>query len=408
MRLQLAPGDRKILLIAAGVFVVMLAATLFMAGGAGSDQEIPSAYSTASRGCKAAFLLLQESGYRVQTWERPLAELPPGKGTTLVMAEPTGYPGHEEKETLTTFLKSGGRVIAAGRFVGFYLPEDEESPNPLPGTSWVRVSALSPSRVTRAAPEISLSPRAYWRSSASAIGLYGESDKPSVVTYKVGEGEVLWLADPTPLTNAGLKEPGNMEFLLSAIGNPDETRVLWDEYIHGFERSSMSSKSRHLVGWISLQLAAFAIAILATYSRRSGPMLIPEFEKRLSPLEFVRTLGSLYEHANAGSVAVEISYQRFRYLLTRRLGLSVTACVNDLDRAVREHGALNDIHFAETLTTCESYRYDARIPQSTALKLVQSLCDYAVRLKLVRSLQGGNKAPQSQNKERENKAWKPS
>jgi hypothetical protein len=79
--------------------------------------------------------------------------------------------------------------------------------------------------------------------------------------------------------------------------------------------------------------------------------------------------------------------------LNRRLGLSVNATVNDLDRAVRERG-LKDGQFADTLNACESCRYDLQVAPSTALRLVQSLFDFAVRLKLVRS------------RERENNLWK--
>jgi hypothetical protein len=393
MRLQLAAGDRKILLIAGGVFVAMLAVVLLLARGASSDADVPSTYSTASGGCKAAFLLLQESGFRVQTWEHSLGELPTGKGTTLVIAEPEGLPAEGEKDKLATFLRSGGRLIASGRFVGFYLPVDDEAASPLAGSNWKHVSALSPSPITRAAPKITLTPRAYWRPGKGAVALYGESDRPVVVEYRVGDGSVLWLAEPGPLTNAGLKEEGNLEFLLSAIGRPEGNNVLWDEYVHGHEQGAASGQSRRIIGWIFLQLLVFAAAILATYSRRSGPLWTPEIERRLSPLEFVRTLGVLYERANAGSVAVEIFYRRFRYLLNRRLGLSVNATVNDLDRAVRERG-LKDGQFADTLNACESCRYDLQVAPSTALRLVQSLFDFAVRLKLVRS------------RERENNLWK--
>jgi hypothetical protein len=395
MRLQLAAGDRKILLIAGGVFVAMLAVVLLLARGASSDADVPSTYSAASGGCKAAFLLLQESGFSVQTWEHSLGELPTGKGTTLVIAEPEGFPAEGEKDKLATFLHGGGRLIASGRFVGFYLPVDDEFASPLAGSSWKHVSALSPSPITRAAPEITLTPRAYWRPGKGAVALYGESDRPVVVEYRVGDGSVLWLAEPGPLTNAGLKEEGNLEFLLSAIGRPEGNNVLWDEYVHGHEQQAASRHSRRIIGWIFLQLAVFAAAILATYSRRSGPLWTPEIERRLSPLEFVRTLGVLYERASAGSVAVEIFYRRFRYLLTRRLGLSVNATVNDLDRAVHERG-FKDSQFRDTLTACESCRYDLQVAPSTALRLVQSLFDFAVRLKLGRA------------GERENNLWKQS
>ena len=79
MPMQLTPGDRKILVITAAVFVVMTAAALMLIRGAGEDRDIPSAYSAASGGCKAAFLLLSEAGYREQTWEQSFGKLPQGK-----------------------------------------------------------------------------------------------------------------------------------------------------------------------------------------------------------------------------------------------------------------------------------------------------------------------------------------
>jgi len=382
--MQLTSGDRKILLIAASVFVIMVGAALLLARATSADENTPSVYSAASSGCKAAFILLQESGYQVQTWERQTSELPDGRGKTLIIAEPASFPKNEEKQKLEAFLRGGGQLIAAGRFAGFYLPLSDAVPDPLNGMTWKRVPALSLSPITRAAPEITLSPQAYWRPDGGAVGLYGEAGRPVVVEFKLGEGKVIWLADVTPLTNAGLKESGNLEFLLAAIGGPDQTQVLWDEYIHGYEGSAAAvTQSKRMIMWFGLQLAVFAAAIFLAYSRRSGPIWIPQAEVRLSPLEFVRTLGSLYEHADASGVAVDIAYQRFRYLLTRRLGVPVNTSVNDLSRAVRERGALGEADLAHTLSECESCRYDPSVPASTALRLVQALFDYAARLKLI-------------------------
>jgi hypothetical protein len=392
MPMQLAPVDRKILLVATSLFVVMIAAALLFIRGTNSDENSPSVYSTASGGCKAAFFLLQESGYQVQTWEQPLRDLPDGKGKTLILVEPAAFPAQEEKQKLESFLKSGGRLIAAGRFAGFFLPTNQVESDPLSSTTWRPISALSPSPITRAAPQITLAPQAHWNSDSGAVGLYGEADKPVVVEYKIGEGTVLWVSASAPLTNAGLKELGNLEFLLAAVGAPGQTRVLWDEYVHGYERSAATSKTNRIIAWIGVQLAIFAASILLAYSRRSGPVWIPEGEVRLSPLEFVRTLGSLYEHANAGGVAVDISCQRFRYLLTSRLGLSVNTSVDDLACVLRERRAIPEDDFANTLSECESYRYDPSVPPKTALRLVQALFDYAVRLKLIRTQHGENQA----------------
>jgi hypothetical protein len=353
--------------------------------GSGSSENVASIYSTASGGARAAYLLLQESGYHTSSWEQPLTDLGHGAGKLLILADPAGYPTKEEKEHLRQFLESGGRVLAAGRFSGFYLPRNDAEIEPGPGVAWEKVEAIGLSPVTRAAPAITLARTGYWNIRNSGVPLYGDTEKPVVIEYKIGSGDVLWLASPTPITNAGVKESGNLEFLLAAIGPPARGEVLWDEYVHGYQRSARSQASHRVLGWIALQLAVLAGAVLLAFSRRSSPVWVPAAEVRLSPLEFVRTLGALYDHARAGSVALEIYYQRFRYLLTRRLGLPVSSSVDDLDRAVRQRWALADGKLGETLRECESLRYDPSIPPKTALRLIQSLFDLAERMKLVTS-----------------------
>ena len=396
MPMQVTLVDRKILLVAAGLFVVMIGVALLLVRDTDSNEDVPTVYSVGSGGCKAAFLLLRELGYQVQTWEQPLRDLPiaDGKGKTLIIVQPAAFPALDEKQKLESFLKSGGRLIVAGRFASFFLQTNESMPDPLSGITWRRIPAMSLSPITRAAPEITLAPQAYWRPGSGVVGLYGDSEKPVVIEYKIGEGTVLWLADQTPLTNAGLKQVGNLEFLLSAVGDPGERAVLWDEYVHGYERTAFTGKSNRLIGWIGvigLQFGILGLAILLAYSRRSGPVWVPEREARLSPLEFSCALGSLYEHANASGVALEICFQRFRYLLTRRLGISVNSSVDDLARAMRERGAVPDKDFAHALSECESYRYDAKVPAATALRLVQRLFDFATTLKLVPTQRGEKK-----------------
>jgi hypothetical protein len=382
MSLELSRGDRKIVLIAGGVFLMMAAATFIFARGSSSSDEVPSTYSTGSSGAKAAYLLLKRSGYQVRRWEDSLADLPDPVGKTLVLAAPEGSPTGEERRKLEEFIENGGKVIATGVFAGFFLSANEAEPDPFAGSTWKRLPALSPSGITRAAPEISMLADANWKSGSFAIPLYGDREKQRVVKYRVGKGQVIWWASATPLTNAGLKEPGNLEFFLACAGEPKEGEILWDEYFHGYRRSLAASAERTPVKWLFLQLALFTLTILLTYARRSGPVCVPAMETRLSPLEFVRTLGSLYRQAGAAPVAVDIGYHRFRYWLTRRLGMAGNASVEEMERAVRERWDFKDPHLAETLQACESAPYETELKPGVALRLVQALDDYAVKLKL--------------------------
>lgn len=381
MPLKVDSRDRKLLYGAAIVFVLLIAAVVIFGGEVGEKQEIPSSYSTASGGAKAAYLLLLQVGYSVQRWEKPLNELPKDPRATLFLAEPSEAPTSAERESLKAFLTEGGRVIATGMFAGNFLPENESVPDPLLAFTPKKISALSPSPITRAAPHISMAAQARWSPYGSAYALYGDGDQVLVVKYPYGRGEVVWLGGATPLTNSGLNEPGDLEFLLASLGDKKRP-VLWDEYIHGYRETLELSIAHSPFRWLALQLALLATAVIATFSRRSGPVSTPPQVMRLSPLEFVQTLGGLYENAGTASVVVDISYQRFRYWLTRRLGVAYNISVNDLEAAVRDRFALKEDRFGAILRRCESAKADPYLQDSEALHLVQELDEYASRWNL--------------------------
>lgn len=381
MPVTVDPKDRKLLIGAACIFVLLIAAAALLGGEGGSRADVPSSYSTSSGGAKAAYLTLSQAGYNVARWERSLDGLPQAGNDTLILAEPNEAPTREERERLKAFVSAGGHIIATGIFAGTFLPENDSIPEPLGGMTWVKSSAVSPSEITRAAPEIGLSPQAQWQSFSSAYPLYADGDHTRVVKYPYGHGQVLWWASSTPLTNAGLKEKGNLEFFLACVGNR-KNDILWDEYIHGYRETLGSSIAHSPVKWLALQLTLLGMAVLATFSRRSGPVCKPASVVRLSPIEFVQTLGGLYEHAGTASIAVDICYQRFRYWLTRRLGVASNISADELQSAVRDRWALADDHFAATLRRCEAAKNDPFLQGPVALHLVQELDEYAIRLKL--------------------------
>jgi hypothetical protein len=379
MPLKIDPRDRKLILGSAVVFILLIAGAMIFGGDAGQRQEAPTSYSTASGGAKAAYLLMLRSGYNVQRWEKPLVDLP--KTATVILADPLEAPTREERDSLKSFLSDGGRIIATGMFSGTFLPENDSVPDMLLGMTSKKAAAVSPSAITRAAPEITIAPQARWPSYSAAYSLYGDGDEIVVVKYPYGRGEVLWWAAATPLTNAGLKEPGNLEFLLANVGDT-KAPILWDEYVHGYREDLGSSVAHSPVKWLLLQMALLGLAVVATFSRRSGPLSAPVTDVRLSPLEFVQTLGGLYENAGTASVAVDICYQRFRYWLTRRLGVANNISINDLESAVRDRFAPKDDRFGAILRRCESAKSDPYLGEAEALQLVQELDEYASRWKL--------------------------
>jgi hypothetical protein len=394
---KLNPKDRKLFLGAGFVFILLVVTAFVISSGERGQAEYPTSYSSGSSGAKAAYLLLSETGYKIQRWERPLSDLPldSTKTLTVILAEPDEAPTREERQQLKTFISQGGHVIATGMFAGTFLPKNESVPDILSGMTWKTASSLSPSRITRAAPQIVLAPRAYWQSSSTEYPLYGDGDHTLVVKYPFGRGEVLWWAAATPLTNAGLKESGNLEFFLACLGNR-KTEILWDEYIHGYRQTLVGSIAHSPVKWLFLQLVLLALAIVATFSRRSSPACVPRTEVRLSPMEFVQTLGGLYERAGSPSIAVDICYRRFRYWLTRRLGVAANTPEDELASAIRNRWGLNGGGFntagftndrvISTLKNCVAASSDPFLKAPVALQLLQELDDYAAQWNLFQGI----------------------
>jgi hypothetical protein len=121
------------------------------------------------------------------------------------------------------------------------------------------------------------------------------------------------------------------------------------------------------------QFALVAVIVLLTHARRSGPIVMPRADTRLSPLEFVRTLGSLYRRAGAASTALDASYQRFRRRLTRAYGVSMRVPVDVAATAVRTRTGADTTMLLTTLRACEAARENPSLRPNRALELAQEL-----------------------------------
>ena len=83
--MKIERSDRR-LLIWAGVFMLLVILALTFLSQDEEESGIPSTYSTQRAGAKAAFLLLQQSGYKVRRWEQSPSDLPSDPGTFYPVA----------------------------------------------------------------------------------------------------------------------------------------------------------------------------------------------------------------------------------------------------------------------------------------------------------------------------------
>ena len=380
---SISPADRKLLLIAAGVAALFVAALLFLGSPQrGNESKVPSTYSSSSAGARAAYLLLERLNFSVQRWEESPTLLPASpQGAVYILADPTAPPSANERAALSAFVRSGGRILFCGASIDKFFSM-VEMPQPTAGEDWAEVASQYPSPFTRNALTITLEPRLHWPAlTAPQLALYSDASGPVAIAWRIGSGELLWWAAPTPLTNAGIARSGNLPLLLNALSDPSgrPLKVYWDEYFHGERPSLWSYVARSSVKLALYQAALLTLFALFTFSRRWGPVIPQPAPSRLSPLEFVDALGGLYQRAGVTSVPIGVAYRRLRLSLTSRLLLPSSLPDVDLARSAATRLGWNGPHLALLLNRAAlAATQPVKVP--VALTLVQDLESYTHRL----------------------------
>jgi hypothetical protein len=376
----IAPADRKLLLIGGALLILLVVASALIAPPSEQmNSPIPSTYSAQSAGAQAAYTLLSRLHYPVRRWEQPPTELggdPESESVLLILAQPMQPPSTKERQALADFVAGGGHVFFTGANIRDYFPHALVSSIP-PDPAWKTFSPSLPNRFAPAAQRVTMQPLAYWGQLQGAqLQLYGDSDEHAVVSWKLGDGEILWWAGSTPLTNAGITRDDNLPFFLNSVANWKTSgayRIYWDEYFHGQRSSVWSYIDKTSLPWSLAQLGLLAIAVLLTFSRRSGPTYVPAPVSRLSPLEFVDTLGGLYERAGAASSAVAISYARLRSLLTRHLSLPGNIPDDALAQSAEQRMGWKNSGLGELLRSAQASSRAPKLRPGEALELVQKM-----------------------------------
>jgi hypothetical protein len=377
--------DRSIL-IGTGVLVLILAVatSVLKPSQRGGRTGYPSSYSTSWDGAKAAYLLLNELGYDVRRWDRAPTEFEGDpENQVLILANPLQPATSEETVALRRFLERGGRIVATGDDVSEFLPGGQKFTEVDDAEGETQFPALLPSPLTSGAPQISMAPPNDWRpATIDQIAVYGNQDTAAVVTYTVGKGTIVWWGSPSPLTNHGIPEPGNLALLLNSVGPFKGKQILWDEYFHGARGDFWSYIGKTPLPWVFAQLGVLFVFVLVTYSRRYGTIRMPRKVSRLSPLEFVDTLGDLYTSAHAGSTAVRVAYQRLRFQLTRQLGLTANATVAELARMGSRTLGWEEQSLLGALARADRNSRTLNVSDDEALEIVHDLHQYAARLEI--------------------------
>jgi hypothetical protein len=395
--------DRHLLFVCLAMVAVLVVVVALIAPQEEDGDKTPSSFSSESHGAKAAYLTLAQSGYHLERWERPLDQLAAESDahTVLILAEPNFEGTADAKQAIATILERGGRVLTTGLAGAASLPRSHAAPNPqaIQGECKAQPEGFGPIADSGV---ISIRPSALWQMDLPEQRVqYTCHGNAVVVSYLAGKGTAIWWADSLPLENAGIARDGNLSLLLRSIGSSENARIIWDENLHEDSRGLWSYAEGTPVHLLWAQLILVAILLLLSNSRRSGPLLPDPFVTRDVQLEFVHSLGALYDKAGATNTAVRVAYDRFRLILGRHTGAPGTGSSRTQEIVSLVNARLGHVspNLQSDIQDCEEVAYTAEpIPPRHALSLARSLWQYEDEMQQGRRKSQGERRDQWTNR----------
>jgi hypothetical protein len=371
--------DRKLLLwfLGIGLGLAVLAGLLTPKEN-DNDNPVPSTYLSGRHGARAAYETLLRSGYQVERWERPLAELAPKAGpeTVVIIAQPFIHEP-EDIKAVRKILERGGRVVSTGFWGGSMLSGRvrHNAKGASADACQLEPVGLDPLSDTG---EVWMEPEASWAEGNPAHRVeLSCSGRPAAVEFDWGKGHAVWWASSTPLENGSLARAHDLDLLLNSLGPREGHRFYWDESLHGEIRSNWSFADGPALTMLRWGLPALGLLVIFSFSRRSGPVRDLPQPARAQPIEFLDALGSLYRKAGAASTAVAIAWERFKrhslhFALAGAPGGSQMSAA-ELAAAIRRRFPQAGASLEADLAACEDAAWGETIDPREALKLVQAL-----------------------------------
>ena len=277
---------------------------------------------------------MKELGYHVDRSFEPVTAIRHApERTALVLANPSEAPSAQDVQALQNFVERGGLVLATGPVAATFLarraPEErrgEMTRRPCAPRARDGRTGRCPVALTDGVESMDMpAATAPLPLESPYVAIYGTDQAPGGGQRRASsKGHAVWWAGSAPLANGGIGRPRHVELLVNTLGPPGARTILWDEFYHGHTRSFWSYLAATPFPFAILQLAAIAGVALFTYARRRRPIRERVVEPRTSPLEFIDTMGGLYERAHASAAAVATVYAHVRRRLLTALGLPLT------------------------------------------------------------------------------------
>ncbi|MCK4659113.1 MAG: DUF4350 domain-containing protein [Phycisphaerae bacterium] len=407
-RISLARADRLLVVI---LLMAALAAALISWVSLPPEKEgglwrQPSSFFNTSYGTKAAYLVLDELGFRVSRLRRPISPHTLSRYSGLFVLQPIIGLSDDEQRALQNWVRQGRRLVLApgvggeegtcpncGAFfdewfnvISHDAPDDKERQEAR-ARFGKELDASEPlcagidELVGRCGSRFLVgSPVSERLQNCQAHEFWEDRYGVMALRVEYGAGQIIALADPYPLTNRGLSQADNGLFLANLAqelaGLEGDGIIAFDEFHLGYAERDSSwlaivklTLAQHW-GWAVGQ--GLLVGVLALYAAavRFGRPRDVVLRKRRHHGEFARSAGRLLHDAMATELAYRTLFDHYRNRLCKLVHLPPEADDTALSTAVgRECG----LDLAPILSSARQRIVSSRITRTMVFEMAKRM-----------------------------------
>lgn len=337
-----------------------------------------SSYRSTPYGTMAYYTLLEQSGYKVTRFEKPLTKLKERSDvSTLVMiALPSEMnPNDEEMKALIEWVTAGNLLVVIDREISLEI-NDAKIRTARDTTEEFKTHPLQPTLYSDGVEGIKLSKFAsrVTVESKATIYHYGDEKGAVLADTSIGEGRILFLTDPYLVANNGIAEADNVILALNLFNSAPGGTVAFDEYHHGYGSAGSEGVMSYFEGkpvkWMFWQMVFITGLLIYTYGRRFARPLPLKRESRTTNLEFVSSMANITRLAKASDIAMQNIYSDFRNKLCRYSGLPTKVDSPRLAATAARRMQRSESDLRDLIAKCEKVVNGESTSDAELLKLV--------------------------------------
>jgi len=319
--------------LAAAVIVLALVLGQVFPGPSGPTG---SSYATAPTGLGAYATLLARSGHPVTRLREVPSRARLSTASTLVVLDPTQILA-PDVAALRRFVAAGGTLVAGGQDPEAWLSELVPDPPAWSSTGPTAAVPLLPAPQTVGVGEVVSAGEGSWSDPRGTLPILGAPGAPVVTTATLGAGEIVLLADSSPLQNRLLDQAGNAAFGLALAGAPGRP-VAFEEALHGYGATNGLAALPQRWKWALVGAVLTAlVAVAARFRRLAAPDPAPP--PALPPRrEHVEALARALAHTGDPGGAAGPVRDHARAQLLERARLPAEAGADEVARAAARLG----------------------------------------------------------------------